>query len=243
MNKNLAAIAIAALGFIIGTALLGSAIKNRNKAENIISVTGLGSKKFTSDLISWNGTFSRNSFELKEAYDALANDRKIIENYLTSKGMPKNEIIFSAVDIQKQFNYGTDASGRSTQTFSGYQLTQTVSIDSKDVAKIENLSRNITEIINLGIEFTSSPPSYFYSKLADVKHQMIADATKDARQRAEKIAENAGSSLGKLKKATMGVTQITEPNSTEEYSYGGTFNTSSKDKEASITIKLEYQVD
>ncbi|WP_234109963.1 SIMPL domain-containing protein [Chryseobacterium sp. R2A-55] len=243
MNKNIIAIAIAALGFVIGLAFLGNAIKNRNKSENTISVTGLGVKKFTSDVIAWSGNFSRNSFELKSAYDQLANDRKVIENYLVSKGIPKNEIIFSAVDIQKEFNYNTDSNGRSSQTFAGYQLSQTVSIDSNDVAKIENLSRNITEIINLGIEFTSSPPNYFYSKLADVKHQMIADATKDARQRAEKIAENSGSSLGKLKKATMGVTQITAPNSTEEYSYGGTFNTSSKDKEASITIKLEYQVD
>ncbi len=237
------AVSIAALGFIIGIALLGSAIKNRNKSENTISVTGLGTKQFTSDLIAWSGNFSRNSFELKEAYDALANDKKVIENYLVSKGIPKNEIVFSSVDIQKLYNYGSDANGRSTQTFAGYQLSQSVSIDSKDVAKIENLSRNITEIINLGIEFTSSPPSYFYTKLADVKQQMIADATKDAKQRAEKIAENAGSNLGNLKKASMGVIQITAPNSNEDYSYGGTFNTSSKDKEASITIKLEYEVD
>ncbi|HPW89783.1 MAG TPA: SIMPL domain-containing protein, partial [Kaistella chaponensis] len=178
----------------------------------------------------------------KSAYDELANDKKVIENYLISKGIAKNQMVFSAVDIQKQINYGTDANGRSTQTFGGYQLSQKVSIDSKDVAKVENLSRNITEIINLGIEFTSSPPSYFYTKLADVKQQMIADATKDAKQRAEKIAENSGAKLGNLKKATMGITQITAPNSTEEYSYGGTFNTSSKDKEASITIKLEYEV-
>lgn len=243
MNKNLIAISIASLGFVIGLVLLGSAIKNRNQSQDTISVTGLGTKKFTSDLIGWSGNFSRNSFELKSAYDQLANDRKVIENYLTSKGIPKNEMVFSAVDIQKQYNYSSDDRGRSSQTFAGYQLTQTISIDSKDVAKVENLSRNITEIINLGIEFTSSAPSYFYSKLADVKHQMIADATKDARQRAEKIAENAGSSLGKLKKATTGITQITAPNSTEEYSYGGTFNTTSKDKEASITIKLEYEVD
>lgn len=243
MNKTVIAIAVAALGFIIGLAILGNAVKNRNKSENTISVTGLGSKKFTSDLISWSGNFSRSSFELKSAYDELANDKNVIENYLLSKGIPKNEMVFSAVDIQKQYDFGTDANGRSTQTFNGYQLSQTVSIESKDVVKIENLSRNITEIINLGIVFTSAPPSYFYTKLADVKQQMIADATKDAKQRAQKIAENAGSSLGKLKKATMGVTQITAPNSTEEYSYGGTFNTSSKDKEASITIKLEYQID
>lgn len=242
-NRNIIAITIAALGFIIGLAFLGNAIKNRNKAENTISVTGLGTKKFTSDLISWSGSFSRNSFELKTAYDELANDKRIIENYLLSKGINKKEIVFSAVDIQKMYNYGTDANGNSQQTFNGYQLSQNVSIESKEVGKIENLSRTITEIINQGIELTSSQPQYFYTKLSEVKQQMIADATKDAKQRAEKIAENAGSSLGSLKKASMGVIQITAPNSGEDYSWGGTYNTTSKEKEASITIKLEYQVD
>lgn len=243
MNKNIIAIAIASLGFVIGLGILGSAIKNRNKSENTISVTGLGAKKFTSDLITWSGSFSRNSFELKRAYDELSNDKKVIENYLVSKGIPKNEMVFSAVDIQKKFNYNTDENGRSYQSFSGYELSQKINLQSKDVAKIESLSRDITEIINLGIEFTSAPPNYFYTKLADVKQQMIADATKDAKLRAEKIAENAGSDLGNLKKASMGVIQITAPNSNEDYSYGGTYNTTSKEKEASITIKLEYQVD
>lgn len=243
MNKTLIAIAIASLGFVVGVAVLGSAIKNRNKSENTIAVTGLGSKKFTSDLVTWNGTFSRNSTELKAAYDELANDKKIIGNYLSSQGIPGNEIVFSAVDIQKQFSYTTDSGGNSSRTFMGYQLSQTLTLESKNVVKIENLSRNITEIINLGIEFTSSPPSYFYTKLSEVKQQMIADATKDAKARAEKIAENAGSDLGGLKSANMGVIQITAPNSNEEFSYGGTFNTSSKEKEARITIKLEYEVD
>ena len=242
MTKNIIAIAIAALGFIIGLALLGNAVKNRNKSENTISVTGLGTKEFTSDLIAWSGNFSRNSFELKTAYDELASDKKIIENYLVSKGINKKEIVFSAVDIQKLYNYNNDNYGNSSRTFSGYQLSQSVNIESKEVAKIENLSRTITEIINQGIELTSSPPNYFYTKLADVKQEMIANATKDAKQRAEKIAENAGSSLGDLKNASMGVIQITAPNSNEDYSWGGTYNTSSKEKEARITIKLEYNV-
>lgn len=242
--KTYLAVAIAALGFIIAAAFLGSAIKNRNKSENTVSVTGLGSKTFTSDLISWSGSFSKNSFELKTAYDDLAIDRKVIYDYLRSKGVKESEMIFSAVDIQKQFRSFTDSNGTYQQgEFSGYNLTQSVSIKSKEVSKIENISRNITEIINRGIEFTSSSPQYFYTKLTNVKQEMIANATKDAKERAEKIAENAGSGLGNLKKATMGVIQITAPNSNEDYSYGGTYNTTSKDKEASITIKLEYEVD
>lgn len=233
---------IAALGLVISSFVLGDAVKNRNKADQTISVTGLGTKQFTSDLIAWSGSFSRNDYELKSAYDALTLDRREIQKYLESKGIPRNQIVFSSVDISKQYNYSTDTNGNSIRTFGGYELTQSVSIEGKDVAKIENVSRNITEIINLGIEFTSSSPRYFYTKLADVKQEMIADATKDAKERAEKIAHNAGASLGELKKATMGVIQITAPNSDEEFSYGGTFNTSSKEKEASITIKLEYKV-
>lgn len=242
--KNYIAVSIAALGLIISAAFLGNAVKNRNKSQNTISVTGLGSKTFISDLITWSGSFSKNNFDLKSAYDGLASDRKIIADYLKSKGIKDDEIVFSAVDIQKQFRSYTDSNGTYQQgEFSGYNLSQNVSIQSKEVSKVENISRNITEIINRGIEFTSSSPQYFYTKLSEVKQQMIADATKDAKERAEKISENAGSSLGNLKKATMGVIQITAPNSGEDYSWGGTYNTTSKEKEASITIKLEYEVD
>ncbi|MFW2136223.1 SIMPL domain-containing protein [Chryseobacterium sp. TY4] len=243
MKPQYITVGIAALGLIIATIFFGNAIKNRNKADNTISVTGLGSKKFTSDLITWSGSFSKNNFDLKSAYDELAVDKNVIAQYLKSKGVKDNEMVFSAVDIQKNYRSYNDSNGNYVQgEFSGYNLTQSVSIESKEVGKIENISRNITEIINRGIEFTSSTPQYFYTKLAEVKQQMIADATKDAKERAEKIADNAGSSLGSLKKATMGVIQITAPNSNEDYSYGGTFNTSSKEKEATITIKLEYQV-
>ncbi len=244
MKSQYITVGIAALGLIIATIFFGNAIKNRNKADNTISVTGLGSKKFTSDLITWSGSFSKNNFDLKSAYDELAIDKNVIAQYLKSKGVKDNEMVFSAVDIQKNFRSYNDSNGNYVQgEFSGYNLTQSISIESKEVGKVENISRNITEIINRGIEFTSSTPQYFYTKLAEVKQQMIADATKDAKERAEKIADNAGSSLGNLKKATMGVIQITAPNSNEDYSYGGTFNTSSKEKEATITIKLEYQVD
>ena len=77
----------------------------------------------------------------------------------------------------------------------------------------------------------------------ELKIEMIAEATKDAQIRASQIADNAGGSLGKLKRADMGVFQIVAQNSSEEYSWGGSFNTSSKRKTASITVRLEYAAD
>ena len=72
---------------------------------------------------------------------------------------------------------------------------------------------------------------------------MISKATEDARIRAENIAEFSGGKLGALVSAKMGIFQITGQNSKEDYSWGGTFNTSSKEKNASITMKLVYKAD
>jgi uncharacterized protein len=71
---------------------------------------------------------------------------------------------------------------------------------------------------------------------------MIAEATKDAYTRAQKIAENAGGGVGKLKNADMSVFQITAQNSSEDYSWGGSYNTTSKKKTAT-TIKLDYEIE
>ena len=95
-------------------------------------------------------------------------------------------------------------------------------------------------MIETGIELNSSPPLYYYSKLSDIKIDLLGKASKDAKLRAESIASNAGASLGGLKKATMGVFQITGKNSNEDYSYGGAFNTSEKNKTGSITIRMEF---
>ena len=108
--------------------------------------------------------------------------------------------------------------------------------------KIENISRQVTELINSGVELYSEQPEYYYTKLAELKLKMIAEATKDAKLRAEKIAENAGAKLGDLKKSEMGVFQIIAQNSSEDYSWGGSFNTSSKKKTANITMKLSYNI-
>ncbi len=121
-------------------------------------------------------------------------------------------------------------------------MTQSVQIESNKVEKIEKISREVTELLNEGVNFYSEAPRYYYTRLADLKIEMISKATEDARIRAEKIAAYSNGKLGALQAAKMGIFQITGQNSDENYSWGGTFNTSSKDKTASITMKLVYKV-
>jgi hypothetical protein len=243
MKTNATAIIIA-FAVIVSAFLFSHAFQNRNQSNDTISVTGLGKKDFVSDLIVWSGTFSKKSMTLKEAYAFLDVDREKIKSYLTSKGIAANEIVFSAVNFNKDFETIYNENGTTKQQiFTGFTLTQTVTVQSTAVNKIEDISRQSSELINSGVEFYSNPPEYYYTKLAELKIKMIAEATKDARTRAKSIAENAGASLGNLKKSDMGVFQITGQNSSEDFSYGGSFNTASKNKTANITVKLVYQVD
>lgn len=198
------------VALILASALVASAVKYRSKSLETIVVTGLAEKDFVSDLIVWNGSYSRKAMNLKSAYAILKQDENSIKQYLRSKGISDAEMVFSSVVINKEYNIRTDENGRQTgQEFGGYNLMQTVKVEATNVDKIEKISREVTELIESGIEFNSSPPSYYYSKLSDVKIDLLGKASTDAKARAETIAKNAGSSLGKLKKATMGVFQIT----------------------------------
>lgn len=209
-----------------------------------ISVTGSAEKDFASDLIVWKGSYSRKSMDLKSAYAQLKEDESTIRIYLSGKGIKNNEMVFSSVNINKEFNYKTDENGRSLgQEFSGFNLTQNVRIESSNVDKIDQISREATELIEKGIEFNSPSPLFYYTKLTEIKMDLLAKASADGKQRAEIIAKNSGSSLGNLKNANLGVFQITGKNSDEDYSYGGTFNTSSRNKTGSITIRMEFAVD
>jgi len=231
------------IAIIIASAFLSNAYLNRNKVKGNISVTGLGKTNFTSDLIVWEGVFSKTNTQLKTAYEELKRDKDIVLEYLISKGIANEAIVFNAVRTeQKRKRIYSDDGNYMGDEFIGYSLKQSLQIESKEVEKIENVSREITELLNKGVQFYSSPARYYYTNLEDLKIELVSAATENARYRAEKIAANSVSELGDLISAKMGIFQITGQHSTEDYSWGGAFNTSSKEKTASITMKLNYRI-
>ncbi|MBI1317022.1 DUF541 domain-containing protein [bacterium] len=229
-----------ALGMMATAWILGSAFKNRNAAEDSIQVTGLGSADFIADLVVWNATFDRRSMDLKSAYASIDQDREVFKQYLISKGVKPEQIVFSAISTEEVYEYFYNNNGGQSRTFIGYELRQTVTVESQEVDKVEVISREATELINQGLELRSESPEYYFTGLAELKVDLISKATEDARLRAENIAKSGKGRLGKLKSARMGVFQITAQNSSEDFSWGGTFNVSDKRKRASITVRLEY---
>jgi hypothetical protein len=235
----LIAMAVIVTGYILGTSYL-----SRGKSDPSVSVKGLGQQSFDSDLIVWSASFSRNSNNLKKAYADLNSDIVKVKEYLNSQGINADEIVFDAADINKKYDRIYDDNGNFKENiFRGYELNQSFQVQSKSVDMVEKTSREVSKLIDAGIELNSYSPQYYYTKLAALKIKMIEAATKDAKNRAETIASNGGGQLGKLTKANMGVFQITAENSSDEYSWGGSFNTSSKRKTASITMRLNYEID
>lgn len=234
---------VIALAAIVCAIVIGRAYTYKYRSQDTIVVTGLGEKVFTSDLIVWSGMLTAEAQNAATGYAQIEQSKQKVQKYLTDKGLPADAVVFEFVNVNKQFDPIYNASGNwAGQRFSGYQLNQRFTVESSDVEKVETISREISSLIAQGVSIEAYAPEYYYTKLDDVKLGLIETASADARVRAEKIAANAGAKFGRVASARMGVFQITGANSNEEFSAGGSFNTSSRTKKARITMRIEYRL-
>lgn len=243
--KTILPVLIISATVLIVAFLFSTPFKNSIARNDTISVIGLGEQEFDADIAHWTLSFSRKASTLQEWSIALKADKEKLYNHLLKYGIHEKEIAISPISSQKEFQNTTDAKGQSISTFDGYTLTQSITVAGENIEtidKIESISKSITELIEQGIEVSSSDPEYLYTKLADIKISLIAKAASDAHLRAEQIAKNSGTNLGNLKNATTGVLQITAKNSAESYSDIGAYNTNARKKVATITIKTQYTI-
>lgn len=232
-----------ALAVVIAAAIVGSAYKYKYKAQDRIVVTGLGETEFVSDLIVWNGVVVAQAQSATAGYAVLETNKEKVQEYIRSKGVADSCVVFMFVNVNRMSEPIYAPGGQYVgQKYTGYELRQNFTVESRNVEAVENISREISSLIAQGVQLESWQPSYFYTKLSDVKLTLIEKATEDARLRAEKIAAKANTKLRKLQNARMGVFQITGANTNEEFSAGGNYNSSSKNKKAQITMRLEYQI-
>ena len=234
---------IIGLAVVVAAGLLGRAYTYKFRTQQTIVVTGLGETEFSSDKIVWSGTLTAEAPTAAEGYAQIEKSKAKVLHYITSKGVDTKSVVFEFVNANKQYQPLYNANGNwMGQRFTGYELRQRFVIESEDVELIEEISREISSLIAQGVAIEAYAPDYYYTKLDDVKMGLIETASADARQRAEKIASNAGTKLGRVQSARMGVFQITGANTNESFSAGGSFNTSSRQKKARITMRIEYRI-
>jgi hypothetical protein len=236
---------VISLGLILSSFIVTSGLV-KAKNPNTIVVTGSAKKQITSDRVVWRGSFYNQSPQMTAAYDKLQIDAKKVKEYLISKGISEKDIVLTSINTSNINEIMPN--GQYSNKIAEYRLSQDVTIsmqdndaNSKNVEKITTISREITELINQGVQFQSNPPQYYYTKIADLKVDMLGKATADAKSRVDQIATSTESKVGALRSANMGVFQITPLYSTEVTDYGINDN-SSLEKEITAVVNCTFEI-
>jgi hypothetical protein len=247
-----AAVAIS-LGVVAATVVAAGTWKEVRKApeKNNIRITGSAKKRIVSDLIQWSATIEAKAPDRTAAYVALKSGTDKAVGFLKSLGLKDEEIQPQSASIIEEFETihedkvlpGTNVAMRSDRKESnGFRASQVVAVNSNNVKLTEKASREITTLLEQGVSVTSRAPSYYYTKLGELKLEMLAEAAKDARSRAENILRSAGNaSVGKLVYADMGIININAANSTDTSTEGNN-DTTSCEKDIITIVHAEYVV-
>lgn len=205
-----------------------------------ISVTGSAKKAIVSDLIIWSSQLSVQDADMVKAYDQLKISLDKTRAYLKHQGIGDDQVYVSSISTSR--NMKRDEKGNQTDVVSSYTLRQGLTVTSSEVRKVGDVARQATSLIKEGVMLESDAPEYLYTKLADLKVEMLAAATQDASNRARQIAVNSGSSLGDVVEARMGVLQINPIHGTD-VSGGGNNDTTSYEKEITGVVSAKFRIE
>ncbi len=183
----------------------------------------------------WKGSFTTEAPTLLEAQQKLKANAVKVGQFLTGNSV--TNYVFKPIGIEELKASIKDADGWRQERTTGYRLTQSVRVESSDVDRLAQL--DTTPLVEQGVLFTTEPPQFLYTKVAEEKIEMLADATRDARARAEQIAAQGSRSIANLHDAEMGVFQITPLHETDTSS-GGENDTSSLDKTITAVVSATF---
>jgi hypothetical protein len=220
---------------IIAALVFGIFFYNARSSDDTIYVVGMATKRFDSDIVKWRITIGRNTGlnDVSRGYLLIQNDLQFLKKLLMEKGLQEKELTIQPINTFS--NYSREGQ------ISGYNLQQGVFVITSNIAAVEDIALNPAALTDQGIILQNSNLEYFYSKLSDIKMELLADATKDAQKRASEIAKNSNVKLGNVTSLRVGVFQITEPFSTEVSDYG-MYNTQTKQKDITVTVRASFKI-
>ena len=233
---------------LVVASVIGARAWERVKTRTVrtVEVTGSAKRRISSDLVVWEASLEAHGATSQEAYQLLKAQTPKVVAYLEQKGITKDAIRVSSVTRNERFDTEVVGSGDSRverQVSRGHDARQVVIVTSPDVARVEQVSREVTELIDAGVPVDSRPPAYFYTKLGELKIEMLAEASKDARARADRILASAsGGSKIQLRAADMGVINVNAPNSTAT-SWEGNNDTSTIEKDIITIVHCTFDLD
>ncbi|NAX21968.1 SIMPL domain-containing protein [Vibrio sp. V39_P1S14PM300] len=213
---------ILGISLILGLAVLGYFVQQTALSyrgfERIVTVKGLAEKEYPADTVIWPIQFSVAGNDLPELFATLDKQSQAINAFLVLQGIDKTGISFSSPTVidKKAQQYG----GESSIEFR-YLASQTMTVYSQQVDLVRQAITKLGELGKQGIVFNqdpySNPIEYSFNGLNKIKPDMVEEATKNAREVAQKFARDSQSSLGKIKRASQGQFSIVSRDSNTPY--------------------------
>ncbi len=229
-----------ASGLIVSTTLLTRTWLKVADAESI-TVTGSARRNVSSDLIVWRGSLSVESPTLLAAQALLAQQETSTREFLIRQGVTNAQ--FHPIAIQRiQLRTGKQAAEGDTETESSttrFRLSRAIEVRSGDIDTVLGMDSKTSLLINQGIEFTATTPEFIWTKAGEAKIEMLADAARDARARAEQIVSQGGRTISRMRSAKMGVFQVTPLYSTQN-TWDGMNDTTSREKTVTAVVNASY---
>jgi hypothetical protein len=239
------------IGLVVSTLIGARTFYAVKSLSNTISVTGSAEQIITSDTVKWSASISRTvgAGELSRGSVLLKNDLAAARIFLKNNDIADEEVTVdpSVITPLCDSSYGVfyDKFGNqacAADRTTGYQFRQRLVVESNNVEAVTAVAQEaINELISKGIVFESNGLEYFYSKLADVRIELLSKATQNAEERANAIAKSTETKIGNLQSAAVGVFQITPVNSIEISDYGS-YDTTSIEKKVTAVVRAAFTV-
>lgn len=197
---------LAVLGYLLGDAAL-----EFKEYERTVTVKGLSEREFEADIVIWPIQFTAASNDLADMYRSIDDNTAKIRAFLEDAGIGSDEITFSspAITDKSAQQYGNQGNPEFR-----YTATQAVTVYSTDIALVRQVMGKMSDLGKQGIVFTGgnyqAQTEYLFTRLNEIKPEMIEEATRKAREVAEKFAADSKSTLGKIRSASQGQFSISD---------------------------------
>ena len=195
-----------ALGLVISTYLVTNVVRDILMANQIIKVRGYAEIEVESNLAIWHITVKAKDSNVAYAYPVLAAHREEVLTFLKENSVKPEEIKIIPVQVRERMKR-TDKGNETSETES-FQLSQNITVKSKDVRNISRIATSIADLLGKGVNLKTEMPSYYYTGVNALKSTLLVEATKDARLRAKTLAEGSDANLGPLRAARQGIFSI-----------------------------------
>ncbi|MCS3903256.1 hypothetical protein J2T55_001276 [Methylohalomonas lacus] len=201
LMTGLLALAIALAGWFIG-----NGFKEGRATDRYVTVKGIAERDVQADVGLWPLRYVAADNDLAQAQATINKSRETVIAFLTLQGVPKESIQLDRLEVTDV----TANAWRSGDYQNRFIIAQTLMVRTNKPALIAAASQNVSDLVESGVILSyegamQGGPTYLFTQLSDLKPDMIAEATANARTAAEQFAEGSGSRLGGIRRANQGV--------------------------------------